>query len=231
MGQKLLLPFRRSTIICGYKTERYRSHWGYPHYGIDISTYQGTIQADHTIRASGDGLVVAVGNDGSLGWGIAIRYLKCESRDGQIKNLIGRYMHINGSTVLVKKGDEVSAGQAIAHEGKEGTSDYHLHLEFDTDTTWPVYTPQVSSANHNFWKKGTDSTVNPSLWLWQNDQAILDQYNFLDRSWITAGVDDNIPFVPVDNGALIAELRSQVEFYKSRYEALKTGLQDLLARY
>lgn len=231
MAQKLLLPFRRSTIICGYKTTRYKNYWGYAHYGIDISTYQSTMQSDHAIRASGDGLVVAAGDDGSLGMGIAIRYLKCESRDGQVKNLIARYMHIGRNDLKVNKGDEVSAGDIIAYEGKEGTSDYHLHFELDTDTTWPVYTPQVSSSNHTFWRKGTDSTVNPSLWLWQNDQAILDQYNFLDHSWIVAGIDDSIPFVPIDNSSLIEELKSQIQFYKKRYENLRSALEELIKKY
>lgn len=59
--QKLRLPFKESTMLCGYKTQRYLNAWGYPHYGIDISTYQGKKVPDHTIYASGVGTVVAQG--------------------------------------------------------------------------------------------------------------------------------------------------------------------------
>lgn len=45
--QKLVMPFKQSTMVCGYKTAKYLSAWGYPHYGVDISTYQGTEVDDH----------------------------------------------------------------------------------------------------------------------------------------------------------------------------------------
>ena len=35
-------------------------------------------------------------------------------------------------------------------------------MEFDTDTVAAVFSPQVS-AGHSFWKKGVDSTVDPSV--------------------------------------------------------------------
>ena len=71
--QKLRLPFKESTMLCGYKTQRYLNAWGYPHYGIDISTYQGKKVPDHTIYASGVGTVVAAGWDSKLGGALCIR--------------------------------------------------------------------------------------------------------------------------------------------------------------
>ena len=59
--QKLRMPFKKSTMVCGYKTQRYLKAWGYPHYGVDISTYQGTEADDHTVYASGTCKVVAAG--------------------------------------------------------------------------------------------------------------------------------------------------------------------------
>lgn len=231
MAQHLLLPFRRSMIICGYKTPRYQKAWGYPHYGIDISTYQGVVQQDHSIRASGEGTVVAVGNDGSLGIGIAIVYPDCIGRDGSVKPLVARYMHIK--TCYVTAGQAVSVGQIIAEEGKEGTTDYHLHFELDTDTRWPVYTPQVSSANHKFWRKGTDSTLNPSLWLWQSPTwATLEPYNFGDKTWINANVDDNIPTIPTADTDVeqykkrIAELEHQLNTANTKLETLRSLIRQ-----
>ena len=228
MAQRLLLPFRRSMIVCGYKTDRYKKAWGYHHYGIDISTHQGVVQQDHSIRASGEGTVVAVGNDGSLGMGVAIVYRDCIGRDGSVKTLVARYVHMR--TVYVSSGQTVKTGDIIAEEGKEGTDAYHLHLELDTDTKWPVSTPQVSVANHSFWRKGTDSTLNPSRWLWQKSlEAVQEPYAFSDRTWITAGVDDNIPFVPSQ-----AQSEAQVAQLKARIEALEkenTSLAALVAKF
>lgn len=216
MAQRLLLPFRRSMIICGYKTAAYRKSWGFDHYGIDVSTYQGVVQRDHSIRASGDGTVAAVGNDGSLGMGVAIVYPECIGRDGSVKTLVARYVHMR--TVYVKAGQKVKAGDIIAEEGKEGTKDYHLHLELDTDTRWPTYTPQVTATNHSFWRKGTDTTLNPSLWLWQKPlEATLEPYNFMNREWITAGVDDNLPSVPTaeEDARRVKELEAEVARLKA----------------
>ena len=161
MAQKLILPFTRSMMLCGYKNPRYQKHWGYPHYGIDISTIQGGAGTNPKIYASGEGVVVAAGRDEKLGGAVAVLYSDVIMPDGTTADLIGRYMHLR--SVAVKLGERVKTGSLLGVEGKEGTGDYHLHLEFDTDTKYPVYSPQV--AGSNFWKKGTDSTVNPSLLL------------------------------------------------------------------
>ena len=38
---KLIMPFKRQMMLCGYKNAEYQKYWGYPHYGVDISTIQG----------------------------------------------------------------------------------------------------------------------------------------------------------------------------------------------
>lgn len=226
MAQRLLLPFRRAMIICGYKTDAYLKAWGYPHYGIDISTYQGVNQADHYIRASGDGTVVKVGNDGSLGKGLCVVYLNCIARDGTVRSLTARYMHMQ--TVYVKAGQVVKAGDILADEGSVGTKEPHLHFELDTDirNQYVHYSPQVSSANHSFWVKGYDSTVNPSLWLWQKAfEAVQQPYVFTNRDWITAGVDDNLPTVPSeDQSARIAELEAEIAELEKIIETVRKAV-------
>ncbi len=159
-GQKLLLPFARQMLLCGYKNPNYRAYWGYSHYGLDISARQAG--ADAHVLGSGFGRVLAAGHDNSLGWGLAVLYPACVGPGGAVKDLVARYLHLQ--SVDVAAGDLVLPWTRLGAEGKEGTKDYHLHLELDTDCAWPVWTPQVS-AGHAFWKRGADTTVDPSLWL------------------------------------------------------------------
>ncbi len=178
-------------MLCGYKTQRYLNAWGYPHYGIDISTYQGKKVPDHTIYASGVGTVVAAGWDSKLGGALCIRYDDVYNhRTGKTISVIARYMHME--KVLVKQGDTVRLDTPIGIEGKEGTSNYHLHLEFDTDLNYPKWTPQVSKGL-SFWVKGTDSTVNPSCLLYQDKNHTTLPDNWED-GWLNQE-DKNIPFV------------------------------------
>lgn len=223
MSQRLIFPFTSGMIICGYKTLRYKSYWGYPHYGIDISSYQGgQTTTDHIIRASGEGTVVWCQYDNpsagakSLGWAIAIQYNDCIARDGSVKSFVVRYMH--SPKVYVKKGQRVKAGDPIADEGNVGTKEPHVHMELDVDTNYPQYTPQVS-AGHSGWKGpkegAKDSTVNPSIWLWQDATHKTVPYNFGDKTWITGGIDDNLPVVPTvvpidTSAAQIAQLKAQI---------------------
>lgn len=237
MSQRLIFPFTSGMILTGYKTAQYKKSWGYPHYGIDISSIQGgQATKDNMIRASGDGMVmwcrydVPTGGAKSLGWAIAIKYDNCVSRDGTVKSLIVRYMHSQyyidqygaahdgyykdstGRKVLGEKilaGRIVKAGEPIAMEGKVGTADYHVHFEMDTDTNYPEYTPQVS-AGHSGWPQGRDSTVNPSLWLWQDSEHKTVPYNFSNKAWINVGIDDNLPFVPAETASSVAELKAKI---------------------
>lgn len=221
MAQRLILPFRRAIIECGYKVAQYRKAWGYDHYGVDITVTDGVPNPeayDHTVYASGDGTVVRceydkpTGNAKSLGWALAIRYDDCIGRDGSVKTLIARYMHCH--KVYVGLGAAVKQGQRIAEEGAVGTSVAHLHFELDTDVKYPQYSPQVSDG-HSGWAKGRrgagDTTLNPSLWLWQRDGYTTMPYPFQNREWITAGADDNLPFAPAvsDPSERIAALEAE----------------------
>ena len=191
MSQKLIIPFKRAMMLCGYKNANYKDAWGYPHYGVDISSKQGNAGTDDSIYGSGVGEVVAAGEDNSLGYGVAVLYKDCESRDStETADLIVRYMHM--VSIAVAKGDSVTTDTILGVEGKEGTEDYHLHMELDTDTKYPVYTPQVSKG-HTFWKKGTDSTLNPSLWMWQDKSHVLVAPTY-NPAWLNTE-DKNIPVI------------------------------------
>lgn len=224
--QKLIMPFKRCMMLCGYKNAKYLGYWKYPHYGVDISTIQGKAGDDHTIYASGDGVVVAVGKDNTLGWGLAVLYKDCYIRHtGQTCDLVARYMHM--PTVYVIKGQAVEAGEKLAVEGKEGTGDYHLHLEFDTDVNFPTYSPQVA-AGKTFWKKGTDSTVNPShvLHIGTGQEIVKPTYN---PAWLNPE-DFVIPALvtaPVDT----TDYKALYEAEKAKYDELRAGLVALLEKY
>jgi len=164
VSQKLAMPFVRQMMLCGYKNLQYQKHWGYAHYGIDVSSIQGGAGDDPAVYASGSGTVLAVGKDAKLGWGICVLYPGAlNHKTGKAQDVTARYMHLR--SVSCKAGDKVEAKTKLGVEGKEGTTDYHLHLEFDTDTTpqYATWSPQV--AGSTFWKKGVDSTVNPSFLL------------------------------------------------------------------
>lgn len=88
----------------------------------------------------------------------------------------------------------ISQGDVLGVEGKSGMGgwDYHLHLEFDTDTAYPCYSPQV--AGGTILKKGTDSSVNPSDLLYVGEgQVVVDPtYN---PAWLNSE-DFTIPVLP-----------------------------------
>lgn len=211
MAQNLVIPFKKSMMLCGYKNANYKEAWGYPHYGVDISTIQGGAGDDHNIYGSGNGTVVAVGKDNSLGYGVAILYKDCANRYGtESVDIIARYMHMK--SISVKTGDAVTVNTLIGVEGKEGTEDYHLHFEMDTDTKYPTYSPQVSKG-HTFWKKGTDSTLNPSLWMWQDENHVLVKPTY-NPAWLN-DVDKNIPqLVELPSGTPIAyDEETEVDYF------------------
>ena len=187
-------------MLCGYKNPRYQAYWRYSHYGVDISTIQGKAGDDHNVYASGDGTVYAAGWDKSGGNIVVIIYPAClNHKTGEIYDLVARYMHLQSISVV--KGRTVKAGDKLGVEGNTKTGDYHLHLEFETDTKWPTYSPQVSerddwmdASQGNLLRKGkTDCTVNPSFVLHRgaSQEIVKPTYN---PAWLSAE-DWEIPTV------------------------------------
>ena len=103
-------------------------------------------------------------------------------------------------------------------EGKEGTGDYHLHIEFDTDIAYPRYSPQVS-AGHSFWLKGTDSTVDPShlFHVGEGQVIVPPTYN---PAWLNED-DFNIPALPAEK-----DYKALYEKAAAIIEKIKEILQD-----
>lgn len=227
MSQKLVLPFTRCMMLCGYKNAEYTKYWGYPHYGIDVSTIQGGASDDPTVRASGEGEVLAAGKDSRLGYGVAVLYRGAYNhKTGKAVDVVGRYMHLK--SVSVKAGDLVKAGTPLGVEGKEGAADYHLHLEFDTDITpaYATWTPQVAGTG-GFWKKGVDSTVNPSyiLYIGASQSLVAPTYN---PAWLN-NEDFNIPKLSNEDKDCenCKKLEEQLNILEEKYQNIEKKLQEI----
>ena len=214
-------------MLCGYKNPEYLNYWKYNHFGVDISTIQGGASDDHTVRASGDGTVLAAGKDSRLGYGVAILYSKVYNHYTQKEiDVVARYMHLK--SISVKTGDIVKANDPIGVEGKEGTTDYHLHIEFDTDTT-PIYatwSPQVAGMG-GFWKKGIDTTVNPSYLFYIGESQSLAEPTY-NPAWLN-NEDFNIPKLSDESKDCenCKKLEEQLNDLKEKYTKIESKLQSI----
>lgn len=122
---KFVFPYSpNGRVTCGFgprvaPTARASSK----HQGIDISQ-PGDTRGD--ILSAADGVVVQVGPKGGYGNWIVIKH---EDSAGKLVATTV-YGHMEASTIAVKVGDKVSAGQKIAQEGNAGVGTAaHLHFE------------------------------------------------------------------------------------------------------
>ena len=225
MSQRLIMPFTRQMMLCGYKVRPYREHWGYNHFGIDVSTIQGGAGEDHNVYASGEGTVLAAGEDSGVGGALVLEYPDCLIRaTGEVCPLVARYFHL--ASLAVKPGDTVVTGTPLGVEGNAMTTDYHLHLELDRDTEYPLMSPQV--AGGSLILAGIDTTVNPShvLHLGPGQQIVPPTYN---PAWLNPE-DREIPLLPAEDelsllrarlGKLAAELAKARALAQSRLALLE----------
>lgn len=217
MVQKLVSPYKEGMLICGYKVKPYEKDHGYTHFGIDLkAVYKKS--SDRNIYASGLGVVISAGKDNNLGYCFCINYPQCLMHDGEVKNICVKYMHCKKS--YVKVGEVVTKESLIAIEGKEGCEDYHVHFEVDTDLVNPRYTPQCKTSN--YWIHGYDSTLNPTLFLYNTDERKLVESNY-NASYLNEGDKiKNIPTTEItDYGVKVNQCVDDVE------EDLNKALNDL----
>jgi murein DD-endopeptidase MepM/ murein hydrolase activator NlpD len=98
----------------GRLTSTYGPRWGRMHKGIDLAAGTGS-----PIRAAAAGTVVSAGDEGGYGYAVRIRHA-----DGT------QTLYAHNSRLLVRAGQQVSAGEQIAREGNSGNSTGpHLHFE------------------------------------------------------------------------------------------------------
>lgn len=150
-AQLLFFPMLDCTISAGYKNTKYKRVNGYTHYGVDFDSKRAV---DFNVIASGEGKVLGVEkNKNSIGGVVVIRYNNVYNpTTGKVKSLIARYYHFY--SIVVKKGDIVKAYDVIGSMSGSHKWWNHVHLELDTDTAFPFYTPQVSEAGSKLLKRG-----------------------------------------------------------------------------
>ncbi len=109
-------------VSAGFMNSDYKKHFGVLHYGMDIVVGQGT-----RVSSAAEGVVFLVRDGGETGYS----YILVGHRGGYAT----LYGHVSQS--LVKAGDDVTAGQAIAlsggtpgtHGAGPMTTGAHLHFE------------------------------------------------------------------------------------------------------
>ncbi|MBU5419594.1 M23 family metallopeptidase [Acetanaerobacterium sp. MSJ-12] len=162
MAQKLIQPINNARLTASYKwRDAYKRQFKATHYGQDMTG--GPI-----VYAQGNGTVAFAGWDNVCGWVVGIVYKDCYSWYYKtVSDITGRYYHM--ADVRVKPGQRVTKDTRIGTVGNTGkyTTGAHLHVELDTDTKYPNYTPTLA-GNSNILKKGTrgakDTTVDPMRW-------------------------------------------------------------------
>lgn len=153
-AQLLIFPMLDCTVAGGYKNERYEKDKKMVHYGVDFDSKRAV---DFDVIASGSGTVLGVErNKNSIGGVVVIKYPKVfNPTTGKTQDLIARYYHFY--SIAVKKGDKVEAYQKIGTESGRHKWWNHIHMELDTDTEYPFYTPQVKEGASDLLKRGNYS--------------------------------------------------------------------------
>jgi murein DD-endopeptidase MepM/ murein hydrolase activator NlpD len=112
-------PLEFSRITSGFSTARFHPVLKEvrAHMGIDYGAPVGT-----RVKATGDGIVEFVGNQGGYGKVVILRH------QGQYNTVYG---HLSGFAAGVHKGSRVGQGDVIAYVGATGlATGPHLHYEF-----------------------------------------------------------------------------------------------------
>ncbi len=112
-------PLEFSRITSGFSTARFHPVLKEvrAHKGIDYGAPVGT-----RVKATGDGVVEFVGNQGGYGKMVVLRH------QGQYNTVYG---HLSGFAANLRKGSRVAQGDVIAYVGATGlATGPHLHYEF-----------------------------------------------------------------------------------------------------
>lgn len=153
--QKLILPINKCKITASPKTNAYKNRFGFEHYGTDmVST-----SLSRTVWASGDGVVLSVGNDLVFGNCVTVMYQNClNHRTKEVADLVVRYFHLK--SIAVKVGQKCDINTKLGVYGNTGKYSFgaHLHVTADLDCKYFNYEPGLYK-NSNIIKRGNSKTV------------------------------------------------------------------------
>lgn len=194
MAQKLILPINKCKLTASYKNAAYETKYSLVHYGIDMISTEGSTK----VYASGTGTIVNMGWDSNAGYTVVVRYDSAyDKASGTYKDVVFRYFHLNSISANRSIGESVTKDTLLGQYGGSGMGEMnhwpaHLHVEADTDTNYPCYSPTFSSSKEII--KGTasganDSTMSTALnWLYVKDTAPdYQSYTTTGDSYINSG--------------------------------------------
>lgn len=197
IGQKLILPINRTRLTASFRNSAYRNTYGYSHHGIDQVSSVGNT----TIYASGIGTLIAKGWDERAGNVVVIKYPNAlHHTANRYEDVIFRYYHLASiNENIPTAANAITTDTVLGQYGRSGmgSAEYwpaaHLHVEADTDTAHPCYSPTFGN-NSNIIKVGTSTTCYSALEFLHCKTTGLNAqtYSTAGNSYINSG-DDSIP--------------------------------------
>lgn len=157
--QKLVQPINNMKVTASKDNQAYANKFGFWHYGSDLTSIYGA--TNRTVYASGNGTVAAAGWDYNAGYTVIVNYPQAYNHNtGKYQDVVARYFHLNSIASGIKKGAKVTKDTVLGVYGGSGSGkmnkwDPHLHLEMDTDTKYPEYSPTFKGSTAII--KGTSS--------------------------------------------------------------------------
>lgn len=134
-----------------YRVDPITGQAGTMHKGIDLTLWLGWSALSY-INAAADGIVAAVGYDGSRG-----NWVKIDHGQG----VTTQYFHMQDKSITVSKGYRVSGGQTIGYMGSTGRSTgAHLHFQVEINGQ-PVDPLPYLQGKRNLIERNTGNSNSP----------------------------------------------------------------------
>ena len=209
--QKLINPINKACLTASIDTKAYTARFGFRHYGTDMVSTERDKDGKvvDSVWGLGNGTVLATGYDTACGWVLAILYPEAYNhRTSKVESIVVRHFHLK--TIYVRVNQKVTKDTKIGkygHTGKYAGTGPHLHLEADTDTAHPLYTPTVKASD---FLRGTLQKAFPYDSPQNTVRNIMDYLHYKTsakdyQSYTTANneyirpEDKNIPFIVQKN--------------------------------
>lgn len=236
MAQRLRMPIDDFKPTAGYKNQTYKKKFGIHHFGLDGISAKGNIK----LYALGNGTVVAAGLDGTngaqsgCGYVLVIVYNDCiNNKTYEVADQTVTYFHL-AEQPAVKAGQKVTKKTFLGNYGATGgfVTGAHLHVQFDSDTKYPLHCTGIGKKGHAVLKNGNvDSTENPCNWLWLDKGQKITVQN---SDWYDKKQIESIPFITAYKPLQLTD-ETDVNFIqnnsKTLYRALQTAKNRVDVKY